>query len=61
VITLPFTITSWQVTTLWEALAVSAGGAVLGVLSLHACNLLARLQGWLTSVAIRPLDVDAPF
>jgi len=62
VITLPFTITSWQVTTLWEAIGVSAGGALLGVLSLHVCNLLARLQGWLTRVAIRPrpLDVDLP-
>lgn len=60
VITLPFTITSWQVTTLWEAVAVSAGGAVLGLFSLHVCNLLARVQGWLTSLAIRPrpLDVD---
>ncbi|NLV11121.1 histidine kinase [Halomicrobium mukohataei] len=63
VITLPFTITSWQVTTLREALAVSAGGAVLGILSLHLCNLLARVQGWLTTVAIRPrpVDVELPF
>jgi hypothetical protein len=63
VITLPFTITSWQVTTLWEAIGVSAGGALLGILSLHVCNLLARLQGWLTRIAIRPrpLDVDLPF
>lgn len=58
VITLPFTITSWQVTTLWEALVVSAGGAFLCILSLHVCNLLARLQGWITSLAIRPRPID---
>jgi len=60
VITLPFTITSWQVTTLWEALAVSAGGGVLGICSLHLCNGLARLQGWLTALAIkpRPYEID---
>jgi hypothetical protein len=58
VVTLPFTITSWQVTTLGEALLVSAGGAVLGTVTLHVCNLLARVQGWLTSLAIRPRPVD---
>lgn len=60
VITLPFTITSWQVTALWEAFAVSAAGAVLGILSLHVCNLLASVQGWLTSLVLRPrpMDVD---
>mgnify|MGYP000477523961 CR=1 FL=1 len=60
VISLPFTITSWQVTTLWEALAVSVGGVALGIVSLHLCNLLAGIQGWLTAKAItpRPMDVD---
>lgn len=58
VITLPLTISSWQVTTLWEALAVSGAGAVLGIVSLHVCNLLARIQGWLTALAIQPRPID---
>lgn len=58
VITLPFTITSWQVTTLWEAVTVSAGGALLGIVSLHGCNLLARVQGWLAALALRPRPID---
>jgi len=58
VISLPLTITSWQVTTLWEALAVSVGGVLLGIVSLHLCNLLATVQGWLTAKAIAPRPID---
>lgn len=54
VISYPVTITSWEVTTLPEALAVAAVGAVLLVASLHVCNLLARVQGWYTRLLIKP-------
>lgn len=39
---------SWQVTTLAEALAVAAFGAVLGIGSLHLLNGLARFSAWYT-------------
>lgn len=54
VISYPVTITSWEVTTLPEALAVAAVGAILLVASLHLCNLLARIQGWYTRVLLKP-------
>lgn len=39
---------SWQVTTLSQALAVAGLGVVLGVVSLHLLNGLARFSGWYT-------------
>lgn len=39
---------SWQVTSLAEALAVAAFGAVLGIGSLHLLNGLARFSAWYT-------------
>lgn len=58
VITLPVTITSWHVTTFWEALVFSGGGALLGLLTLHLCNALARVHGWYTEKLIRPRPMD---
>lgn len=54
VVSYPVTITSWEVTTLPEALVVSAVGVVLFVASLHLCNALARLQGWYARLLITP-------
>ena len=54
VISYPVTITSWEVTTLPEALSVAAVGVVLLFVSLHLLNLLARLQGWYARLLIRP-------
>lgn len=53
-ITLPVTITSWQVTTLSEALALSVVGVVLALATLHLCNAFAAAQGKATKHLIRP-------
>lgn len=54
VISYPVTITSWEVSTLPEALALAGVGAVLLIASLHLCNLLAKIQSWYTRLLIRP-------
>ncbi|MCU4800826.1 sensor domain-containing protein [Halobacteria archaeon HArc-gm2] len=54
VVSLPVTITSWQVTSLSEAVGVAVVGVLLFVVSLHLLNLLARIQGWYTRVLITP-------
>lgn len=54
VISYPVTITSWEVTTMPEALGVAAVGALLLVASLHLLNLFAALQGWYARLLIKP-------
>jgi len=55
-LTIPFRLTTWYVTTLPEALAVSAAGLVATLVSLHVCNWAARLAGWYASVVIGGTD-----
>jgi len=55
-LTIPFRVTTWYVTTLPEALAVSAVGAVAVLASLHVCNLAARATGWYTAVLLGGTD-----
>lgn len=50
---LPVTITSWIVSSIWEALVFSALGVVALLASLHACNGIARLVGWYTHLMLR--------
>lgn len=52
-IVVPFTITSWLVQSVWEALLLSAIGLLLVVASLHAVNWMARGMGWYTGVMLR--------
>lgn len=49
----PITITSWVVSTTWEALVMSALGVVALLGSLHACNGAARAVGWYTHLMLR--------
>ncbi|WP_123532966.1 sensor domain-containing protein [Halosimplex salinum] len=55
-LTIPFQVTTWYVTTLPEALAVSAFGLVATLVSLHLCNLAARVVGWYTSLLLGGTD-----
>lgn len=54
VISYPVVITSWEVTTLPEALVLSVLGVVLLLVSLHLCNVLAKLQGWYVRLVAKP-------
>ncbi|WP_436932341.1 sensor domain-containing protein [Halosimplex halobium] len=55
-LTVPFRLTTWYVTTLPEALAVSALGLVATLVSLHVCNFAARAAGWYTSLLVGGTD-----
>lgn len=46
------TVGYWEVTTLPQALTVAIAGCVLGLLTLHAVNGLARLWGWWTRLCL---------
>lgn len=52
-LSVPVVLTDWQVTTIADALVFSAIGAVIGLVSLHVCNGLARLSGWYARVMLR--------
>jgi len=58
-LTIPFRLTTWYVTTLPEALAVSAVGLVATLASLHVCNVAARVAGWYASLLIGGTDSSA--
>lgn len=51
-LTIPFRITTWYVTTLPGALAVSVVGILATIASLHVCNVAARLTGWYASLLL---------
>ncbi|MFC7194778.1 sensor domain-containing protein [Halosimplex aquaticum] len=55
-LTIPFRVTTWYVTTLPEALAVSAVGVLAAICSLHVCNLAARVAGWYASLLLGGTD-----
>ncbi|QLH77593.1 sensor domain-containing protein [Halosimplex rubrum] len=58
-LTIPFRLTTWYVTTLPEALAVSAFGLVATLVSLHVCNFAARAAGWYASLLVGGTDRSA--
>ncbi|WP_436909724.1 sensor domain-containing protein [Halosimplex marinum] len=58
-LTVPFRLTTWYVTTLPEALAVSAFGLVATLASLHVCNYAARAAGWYASLVVGGTDPSA--
>ncbi|ELZ22224.1 hypothetical protein C475_16968 [Halosimplex carlsbadense 2-9-1] len=58
-LTIPFRLTTWYVTTLPEALAVSAFGLVATLVSLHVCNVAARAAGWYASLLVGGTDRSA--
>lgn len=58
-LTIPFRLTTWYVTTLPEALAVSAFGVVATLVSLHVCNAAARVVGRYTSLLVGGTDRSA--
>ena len=55
-VTIPFRITTWYVTTLPEALAVSVVGLLAVIASLHVCNVAARVTGWYASFLLGGTD-----
>jgi hypothetical protein len=55
-LTIPFRLTTWYVTTLPEALVVSAFGLVATLVSLHVCNAAARVAGWYASLLVGGTD-----
>ncbi|WP_415381049.1 sensor domain-containing protein [Halosimplex sp. TS25] len=55
-LTIPFRVTTWYVTTLPEALAVSGLGVLAVILSLHVCNFAARIAGWYASLLLGGTD-----
>lgn len=55
-LTIPFRVTTWYVTTLPEALAVSAVGVLAVICSLHICNFAARAAGWYASLLLGGTD-----
>ncbi|ADQ66572.1 hypothetical protein C499_02409 [Halogeometricum borinquense DSM 11551] len=54
-----FRLTSWQVTTLSEALAVAGLGVILGIVTLNILNGLAWLSGQYTVLLLDEDDADA--
>lgn len=50
---------SWRADTLIEALIVATGGVVLGIVSLHFLNALARLFGWYTRLMLGIHETDS--
>ncbi|WP_436927373.1 sensor domain-containing protein [Halosimplex amylolyticum] len=55
-LTIPFRVTTWYVTTLPEALAVSVVGVLAAICSLHVCNFAARVAGWYASLLLGGTD-----
>lgn len=55
-LTVPFEVTAWHVTTLPEALVVSAGGAVVLLAWLHVWNAAAWVVGQYTRLLLRDTD-----
>ncbi|WP_459192471.1 sensor domain-containing protein [Halosimplex sp. J119] len=55
-LTIPFRVTTWYVTTLPEALVVSAFGLFAVICSLHVCNFAARVAGWYASLLLGGTD-----
>jgi len=58
-LTVPLRLSTWQVDTAGEALAVSAFGLVLAFASLHVVNLLAWLLGWYARILLGRSDRSA--
>jgi hypothetical protein len=58
-LTVPFRLTTWYVNSLPEALAVSAYGLVLAMVSFHVCNVLAWLLGWYARLLLAETDRSA--
>lgn len=58
-LTIPFRLTTWYVDSMPEALAVSAFGVLLAVVSLHVCNALAWVLGWYSTLMLEGSDRSA--